>query len=174
MHDPGGRSKPKWPAGSKVSDYFSECNLYRYSLCETWDSLKPSIMWLLMNPSVAGIDHSDPTLIKTGKYSRRWGYGSQFITNVHAYRITDSKLLIKAIDPIGPENDDIIINIAKNSNLVMLAYGKPPKPLQARASSVVSMLRAEGVKLAYLRLAKDKTPYHPLYLPDSLDPIMIQ
>lgn len=42
------------------------------------------VVFLLMNPSVAGVEHADPTLIKTGKYARAWGYGGQLVGNVHA------------------------------------------------------------------------------------------
>ena len=40
-HDPGGKSKPRWPAGSKVEARFSECGLYRWGLSEIWDQSLP-------------------------------------------------------------------------------------------------------------------------------------
>lgn len=171
QHDPGGRSKPRWPAGSRVTAHFSECGLYRYELNETWDASLPLVMWCLMNPSVAGIEHADPTLIRTGGFARKWGYGGQLVGNVHAYRVTDSKRLIEATDPVGPENDAVLLALAARASIVVLAYGLPPKPLQARAKTVVAMLAASGAKLTYLRLANGGTPIHPLYLPGTLVPI---
>ncbi len=73
-HDAGGKSRPLWPADSKISAIFSECQQYRYQLREIWDESKPLAMWLLMNPSVACIDYADPTLIRTGKFARSWGF----------------------------------------------------------------------------------------------------
>ena len=128
-------------------------------------------MWLMMNPSVAGVEHADPTLIKTGTFSRSWGYGGQLITNVHAYRATDSKRLLSVADPVGAENDAAILAMARRAEIVVLAFGQPPKPLRPRAALVVAMLRTAGARLTYLRLSKDGTPYHPLYLPGSLTPL---
>ena len=169
-HDPGGRSKPRWPAGSVVSARFSDCGLYRYELFEQWDVNLPLAMFLLMNPSVACTEFADPTLIRTSTFARSWNYGGQLVGNVHAYRVTDSARLVEAADPVGPENDGSLAAMAKRADIVVLAYGRPPKPLRARANQVVSMLCNEGVRLTYLRLSKDGTPQHPLYLPGSLVP----
>ena len=170
-HDPGGRAKPAWPADSVVTATFSDCGRYRYSLGEVWDADAPLVMWLLMNPSVAGVEHADPTLRRTGTYARSWGYGGQMIGNVHAYRLTDSRALSGVADPVGPENDDHLIEMARRAAMVVLAYGLPPKPLRARADRVVKAFQDAGVNLAYLRLSKCGTPVHPLYLPASLVPL---
>ena len=81
-HDPGGRRKPRWPPDSVVTAEFSDCERYRYCLSEVWETGRPLVMFLMMNPSVAGPEHADPTLIKTGKYARAWGYGGQLVGNV--------------------------------------------------------------------------------------------
>lgn len=169
QHDPGGRAKPKWPADSTVTADFSECGKYRYSLTEIWDPTKPSVMWVMMNPSVACLDFSDPTLIKTGKFARAWRRGSQIVCNVHAYRATDKKKLLTVDDPIGPLNDEVIKYYADRCDLVILAFGQPPKALRARNNAVVQLLQYH-TGLSYLKLAKDGTPYHPLYLCDALTP----
>jgi len=101
QHDPGGKSRPAWPIDSTVSARFSDCGQYRYELAEIWDNTKPLVLWILMNPSVACLDYSDPTLRKTGIFSRAWGYGGQLIGNVHAYRATDKKRLLDVHDPSG-------------------------------------------------------------------------
>ena len=69
-HDPGGKVRPAWPTDSTVTAVFSECQQYRYQLREIWDTAKPLVLWLLMNPSVPCTDYSDPTLRKTGKFAR--------------------------------------------------------------------------------------------------------
>ena len=106
-HDAGGKSRPSWPIDSEVSAVFSDCQKYRYQLREIWDESKPLVMWLLMNPSVACIDYSDPTLIRTGKFARSWGYGGQLVANVHAYRATDKVYLEKAVRILGRNNEEL-------------------------------------------------------------------
>ena len=169
-HDPGGRSKPRWPVGSLINARFSDCGRYRYELSEIWDPALPLVAFLCMNPSTARIEHADPTLIRTGSFARKWNYGGQLIANVHAYRITDSKRLVEADDPVGPENDAAILSMAARASIVVLAYGQPPKPLRARADAVVAMLADAGARLTYLRLSMGGVPMHPLYLPGTLVP----
>lgn len=169
-HDPGGKSKPRWPADSSIDARFSPCNRYRYTLTEIWDSTLPPLMWLLMNPSVASVEHADPTLIRTGRYARLWGYGGQLVGNVHAYRATDKDKLLEIDDPEGPENVDALVQMAKQAGTVMLAYGQPPKVLRPRSAEVVQLLRETGAALHHLRLSKDGSPAHPLYLPANLEP----
>lgn len=169
-HDPGGKSRPPWPEDSVVAAEFSPCGRYRYWVSEVWDAGKPAVMWVLMNPSVACVDHSDPTLRRTGTYARDWGYGGQVVTNVHAYRATDKNRLLDVDDPVGPENDRWLVEVAAGAGRVVLAFGKPPRPLQPRGMDVIRMLAA-GSALYCLRLLKDGvTPEHPLYLPRSLRP----
>lgn len=172
-HDPGGRSKPKWRLDAEITARFGgPNNCYRYMLRERWDETLPAVMWLCMNPSTATLDNADPTLMKTGGFARRWGYGAQYIANVHAYRATDSIRLLEVDDPVGPENDAAILSMAEMSALVVLAYGKPkPKALRTRGPVVTQMLRDAGIRLAYLRMSADGTPWHPLYLPGDSQPI---
>ena len=168
-HDPGGKSRPTWPEDSIVTAVFSECQRYRYQLREVWDPTKPLVLWLLMNPSVACTDFSDPTLRKTGKFTRAWGYGGQLIGNVHAYRATNKTRLLEVDDPVGPENDRMILEMAAQAQMIVLAYGKPPKILRSRGRDVVALLEHHQ-GLCHLRLARDGTPIHPLYLPKTLLP----
>lgn len=171
-HDAGGKSRPAWPAGSKISAHFSECEQYRYELLEVWDETKPLVLWVLMNPSVACLDYADPTLIKTGKFARSWGYGGQLVGNVHAYRTTNKMGLLDIADPVGPKNDKSILRMASQAKTVVLAYGQPPTTaLKSRGQRVAQML-GHHPKLCCLKLAKDgTTPWHPLYLPSDLLPI---
>jgi hypothetical protein len=168
-HDAGGKARPAWPTDSTVTAIFSECQQYRYQLLEVWDKNKPLVLWLLMNPSVACTEFRDPTLRKTGKFARSWGYGGQLVGNVHAYRATDKNRLLDVADPIGPENDRMILEMATQAKTIVLAYGQPPKALRQRGEAVVALL-SHHKGLSHLELAQDGTPKHPLYLPDSLRP----
>ena len=168
-HDAGGKSRPAWPADSVIKAVFSPCQQYRYELREIWDPAKPLVLWLLMNPSVACVEYSDPTLRKTGTFARAWGYGGQLVGNVHAYRATDKRRLLEVDDPVGPQNDRMILAMAAEAKTVVLAYGKPPKALLARGAEVVGLL-GHHPGLCHLRLAQDGTPVHTLYLPSALRP----
>ena len=170
LHDPGGKVRPAWPADSKVTAVFSDCGRYRYRLREIWDPARSLVLWILKNPSVACTDYSDPTLRKTGKFSRVWGYGGQLVGNAHAYRATDKNRLLEVADPVGPENDRHILEMAAEAETIVLAYGQPPKALRARGQQSAALL-SHHPNVCYLRLAQDGTPVHPLYLPETLRPL---
>ena len=170
-HDAGGKTRPAWPRDSVVEATFSPCGRYRYALSEIWDPAGPLVLWVMMNPSVACTDYSDPTLRKTGMFSRSWGYGGQLIGNVHAYRATDKNRLLDVDDPVGPDNDTHILGMANIADLVVLAYGLPPKKLRRRGLQVVEMLRRHR-GLSCLEILKDgETPTHPLYVSGTQQPI---
>ena len=171
VHDAGGRSRLPWPEDSDVVPVFSSCQKYRYRLSEVWDPSKPLVMWVLMNPSVACIDYRDPTLRKTGKFSRAWGFGGQLVANVHAYRATDKSRLLEVADPVGPDNDESIRHMAQQAERIVLAFGKPPIRLRRRGEDVIDLLKHHP-SLCYLKMAKDGvTPIHPLYLPGDTIPL---
>ena len=79
-------------------------------------------------------------------------------------------------DPIGPENDAHLITMAKEAAVVILAYGQPcHATLRLRGLTLARLLMKEArVTPHVLRLAKNGTPWHPLYLPKTLNPFIWQ
>ena len=57
--------------------------------------------------------------------------------------------------------------------MVVFAYGQPGHPkLRTRGPELARLLvREAGIRPHVLRLANDGTPYHPLYLKETLKPI---
>lgn len=161
-HDPGCKQLYRWPTGSEIAAEFSPCDQFRWSLTETWDATLPLWLWLLMNPSGAGLQFSDATVSKTGQISRQGGAGGQIITNSGAYRSTDPAGLAAAPDPIGPENEATILRLAATAGKVIVAYGQPPKVLRGEGLRLARLLHARGIPLHVLRLSQDGTPMHPL------------
>ena len=128
-HDPGGRVTFRLKDGVLGTAQFGgPKEEYRYSLTRTWDAKKPYAMWVLMNPSTARAKVDDPTVAKCQRFARAWEiYGGIKVANTFAYRCTKRKQLLEVTDPVGPDNDASIIEMAKNSEIVIFAYGKPHK-----------------------------------------------
>lgn len=161
--------RPAWPANSTVTALFSESQQYRYQLLEVCDKNKPLVLRLLMNPSVACTEFSDPTLRKTGKFARFWGYSGQLAGNVHDYRTTDKNRLREVAYPIGPKSGRMILEMSTQAKTIVLAYGQPPKPLRQREEAFVVLLsQHEG--FSHLELAKNGIPKHTFYLSNNLRP----
>ncbi|QCE32441.1 DUF1643 domain-containing protein [Acetobacteraceae bacterium] len=155
--------------------YSGEGNCYRYTLTRIWDTEKPRILWIMMNPSVATETEDDRTVAKCQRLSRKWGYGSMNVGNSFAYRATDQKRLLEVSDPVGPENLQYLICMAKESDKVILAYGTPQaKQLQAQGTKIAQALAKEGIALYALKISTKNRPYHPLYLSEDSKPIPFQ
>jgi hypothetical protein len=94
-----------------------------------------------------------------------------YVGNTFAYRATDQSRLAEVDDPIGPNNDGHLLKMAAESALVIFAYGKPKhRRLKDRGIEVMKLLNAHA-RPHVLRLSKDGTPWHPLYLPETLKPV---
>jgi hypothetical protein len=173
-HDPGGKVRLAVAQGVKSSAMFGgpkDC--YRYRLVRTWDETKPHALFIMMNPSTADPSVDDPTVAKCGRFARAWGYGGIYVGNTFAYRATDKKRLGRIADPVGPDNDKHLIAMAELAAIVIFAYGQPShKALRERGPLLAKILVAKGIKPHVLKLSKGGTPWHPLYLLETLKPVV--
>lgn len=173
-HDPGGKVRLALSRDVKSSAVFGgpdDC--YRYRLVRTWDETKPHAMFIMMNPSTADPMVDDPTVAKCGRFARAWEYGGIYVGNTFAYRATDKKRLRLIADPVGPDNDKHLIAMAKLAAIVIFAYGQPGhKTLKARGSLLAKIFIDKGIKPHVLKLSNDGTPCHPLYLRETLKPVV--
>jgi hypothetical protein len=175
-HDPGGKVRLALAIDIKgIAIFGGPSDCYRYRLTRTWDAMKSHAMFVMMNPSTADPLADDPTVAKCGRFARSWGYGGIYVGNTFAYRATDQGRLLEITDPIGPENDQHLVEMAKSAAIVIFAYGKPKhRQLRARGPEVAKLLITAGVDPYILKLCKDGTPQHPLFLVESLKPVVWQ
>lgn len=149
---------------------------YRYHLSRTWDVEKPTLAWIMLNPSTADETEDDPTIRRCVNFAKDWGYGSIVVGNLFALRTPDPDGLDDHPDPIGPENDDYLLEIARESDLVIAAWGTggAKKGRQAPRGPVVwAMLEADPKAVTNVRAldtTKDGHPVHPLYQPKDAEP----
>ena len=147
---------------------FSPCRRWRYLLWRRWDASKPVANFLMLNPSTADELKLDPTCSRARDYAERWGFGALIVTNVFGWRATDPDDMKAAKDPVGPGNDAAIVKAAKDSALVVCAWGNHGAFME-RSSRVKLLLK--NCKLHALRVNANGEPAHPLYLPGKLKPI---
>lgn len=173
-HEVGGKTLIPVPIWMRSSAVFGGPNEeYRYTLSRTWDDSLPSVLIVMMNPSTASITHNDPSVAKCCRYAADWRYGSLWVGNSFAYRATDQKRLISVPDPVGPENDKYLLEMAEQASLIVFAYGLPHKSLRYRGPEVARLLSRGGTRPVHvLKLTKDGIPSHPLYLKGTLRPIL--
>lgn len=173
-HNPGGKICIRLPGHVTGTALFGgRSNQYRYRLSRNWGT-QPRVMFVMMNPSTADPLVDDPTVAKCRRLAVKWGYGSMNVGNTFAYRATDQGRLTEVKDPIGPDNDQHLLAMAADSAKVIFAYGQPKhRRLQDRGLAVVKLLsRHASIRPYVLRLSKNGTPCHPLYLPETLRPMV--
>ena len=146
---------------------FSSCRRWRYLLWRRWDAAKPAANFLMLNPSTADEVKLDPTCSRARDYAERWGYGALIVTNVFGWRATDPDDMKAAKDPVGPGNDAAIVRAARESELVVCAWGNHGA-FNDRSKEILKKLNANNIPLHALRLNANGEPAHPLYLPSRL------
>lgn len=147
---------------------FSACEQYRYTLWRTW-SEEPPAAFVMLNPSTADESENDPTVERCQRRAMAMGYGGLKVANIFALRSTDPKVLHAHPDPVGPDNDEAILEVVAGAGIVICAWGVDGK-LQDRGAQVVQMLRASGADPHYLDLNSDGSPKHPLYVSYEMTP----
>ncbi len=92
------------------------------------------------------------------------------MANIFAYRATDPKVMLAQLDPIGPENDVLLLKQAADASMIICAWGNLGK-FKGRGENVMYVLDEYKAKLRYLALSPlTGQPKHPLYLSARMTP----
>ncbi len=135
-------------------------NEYRYVLRRVWDSSKPKIAFIGLNPSVADERQDDNTVRKCINIARRDGYGSITMLNAYAYRSTDPKALTTQPNAVGSGNDYHITKECKDADRVVVAWGN--HATDDRHETLLKVLK--GHELYCFAKNNNGKPKHPLYV----------
>jgi hypothetical protein len=141
----------------------SDCGRYRYGLWRIWDDAKPYCLFLMLNPSTADEVDNDPTVERCERRAIEMNFGGLHVANLFAWRSTDPRALTTAADPVGPDNDRAIVQVARAAGMVICGWGNDGA-LLGRDTAVLALLRAAGVKAHALKVNKVGSPRHPLYV----------
>lgn len=161
--------------GDRGAD-ISPCERYRYKLWRRWDLSRPSVLFVMLNPSTADADVDDPTIRKCIGFAQRWGAGGIRVCNLYPWRATNPKDLPIGHEvfgePTGPSsrNDYAIISAACDAGRVIAAWGANIGPWTMQPAHVLNLLRYSCIEA--LRLTKHGRPWHPLYVSYSTQPIV--
>lgn len=150
---------------------FSPNRAYRYQLWRRFDNDRPATgfaMFVGLNPSTADETADDPTVRRCIRYAWDWGFDGLVMTNIFAFRATDPAVMKLVVEPVGPENDATLVDLAQRAGIVVAAWGTHGSH-RGRGVMVWGRLR-RVCRLHVLKLTKDGAPAHPLYLRANLEP----
>jgi len=141
--------------------------IYRYSLTRTWSGVKSACVFVMLNPSKADATIDDPTIRRCCSFAEAHGYGGIEVVNLYAYRATSPKELRAEGWPIGPENDDFLLDAFRRAMLrgssIVCAWGAEAARTP-RAGQVLHMIRGVGPQPYCLGTTAEGYPRHPLYV----------
>jgi hypothetical protein len=158
----------------KTGANFSTDKKYRYTLWRVWNEDKPLLGFCMLNPSTANEEVNDPTVARCQRRAELWSYGGVIVTNIFALRSTDPSALKTVIDPVGPMNDVRMIGALQQCETIICGWGKHGS-LNGRGNEVLESLIAffGNNRVRALRINKDGSPAHPLYIGYDVQPIPI-
>lgn len=153
--------------GMSKGAMFSRDRAYRYTLVRQW---KPSgapnmVSFVGLNPSTADETTDDPTVRRCINFAQRWGFDGMYMLNAFAFRATDPEEMKAAASPIGPENNQVIVEYSRVSKLTIICWGNHGAYLD-RGHFVKGLINNPFC----LGWNKTGEPKHPLYLAKDTPP----
>ena len=139
--------------------FYSDCATYRYGLTRRWAD-GPCLLYVMLNPSTATEERNDPTIERCQRRAVALGFGAMRIANLFGYRATLPADLRRATEPVGPENDALLQDWSRSSDMTLAAWGVHGA-LLGRAIAVAGLLEGD---VRHLGLTRDGHPRHPLYV----------
>jgi hypothetical protein len=150
-----------------MSAILSPCGTYRYRL-ERDSAGEGQTTVIMVNPSTADATADDATIRKLKGFGARNQWGRIVVGNLFAYRATDVRELDRAEHPVGAENDTHLLEMIREADRLVVAWGpmsKLPKHLRTRFRHVLDMAHlCSRHPLSIGAPARDGHPKHPLML----------
>lgn len=160
-----------------MSADFAQDDTMRTSLERIWGtgSNLRICVFVMLNPSTADAMKNDPTIGRCVEFAKFWGYDGIRVVNLVSYRAT------KPADMFAWFKKQDLFSLTKHVRWavrgatgkdvakVVLAYGSIPAFMRGHAYDVVWAI-ARKKNVYDIKLNKDGTPAHPLYLKGTLTP----
>lgn len=140
--------------------------LHRLWLTRDWDSLKPTMVVIGLNPSTADATQDDPTIRRCIGFAKREGCGALTMLNLYTFRATDPDALFAQpySQQFHPENEHAHQTWCLNkSRKVVAAWGAEPRANEL-AIKYAEWADVMGIALWCLGRTKSGQPRHPLYV----------
>ena len=149
----------------------SPCGRYRHALGRAdpdgFLASGRSVLWVMVNPSVADATRDDHTMRKVMGFSARNALGRVVVGNLFPWVATDVGELRDCLDPLGPDADAHLAVLLGAVDAVVVAWGpraKLPPRLRGRWREVAAIVASSGRAPLCLGTAADGQPLHPLTL----------
>ncbi len=153
---------------------FSEDRVYRHLLWRLTGKPGPLLLALMLNPSIANAERSDPTVSRQIKRASLLGCtGGLIVANAYDLVSTDPGALKTHPQPLSLDNDRHIRAaaqiVATSRGICIAGWGKHCST--ERMNQLHSMFQEMQIPLMCLRQNEDMSPMHPLYIGYNVKPM---
>lgn len=138
---------------------FSEDRRYRYALWRVWNTTRPILLQIGLNPSKADETRNDPTITRGMSRAEREGFGAFLMANLYAYVSTQPEALLTNSNSVGELTDHYLQKMIQISDKQLCGWGSF-KPVSNRAPVVLAMIKRPYC----LGINTNGQPKHPLYI----------
>ena len=130
----------------------------RFSLSRIWDSKKPRVLYIMLNPSYADDEFDDPTIRRLNFFTKKFKFGGFYVANLFT-QITPYPKELNMDNHLKKKNLKIINELIKKSDSIVYAWGN----LVSEPTELIKLIESP------LCFGKNinGTPKHPLYLPSN-------
>lgn len=140
---------------------FSDCRKFRFFLYREWNSDKPKVAFIGLNPSTANEITNDNTITKCAKIAAHNGFGGFYMINLFTFVTPYPNELLTCDNPeFGA--DEYINNVTASCARTVVCWGAF-KQSKERAQRVITQLSEPYC----LKINADGSPKHPLYCKDD-------
>jgi hypothetical protein len=149
----------------KTETVFSDDRLHRYLLRKEWDAKKPKATIIMTNPSTADILMMDYTTLYIMNNIVRLDFGAVDIVNMTSMMTTKLKVHADFASSADMENINFIVKSAKESDKVIIAWGKlgeNNKKVRDVQDILLERLKPFNDKLCVIASEKGGSGFHPL------------
>jgi hypothetical protein len=149
----------------------SPCGCYRYRLWRRWDPDRPTVLFVMLQPSTAEPTTDDQTLQRCVAFARRWGAGAVTVCNLYAWRTNNPRHLRHAKPwMVGDRNNEVICAAAQATDRIVAAWGARPDARDTRPTEVFDLLVENDRTVWALALTQHGQPRHPTRVHWDIEP----
>lgn len=151
--------------------------MHRWVLERVWNPCPTQriCVFAMLNPSTADADVDDPTVLRCVAFARYWGYDGIRVVNLVSFRATQPEHMYAWFiqQPMAVLDTHAAaayaICAARDTAKVVVAHGRLHDSM--RGHMLRTMRKISTVRnLHAIKLNKDGSPAHPLYLKGDLTP----
>lgn len=153
-----------------MSAVLSVCGRYRHRLDRDVQFFGAVAALIGINPSTADATRNDATIRKEIGFAKANGWRRIIKGNVFDYRATDVGELADVDQPVSPQNERYLREIAAQADVLVACWGntnKVPSALRGQFDLTLALLRATGKPVMCFGKTIHGHPCHPLMLPYS-------